>query len=230
MRTLLFTTLVLLATAGVAAAHASMTPTITPANKNTKVTFGIGHGCDGEDTYKVVVDIPAGIALANVKAMSSPEYGYAEITEDVDGIHVTWTKDDADILASDSAYYELTVRVRTPNAAFTRLQWDVHQYCKNPAGGEDLAHHWDDPPGGGPDNAPMMTLQPSTKAGGWNEFTLAGAVAVADFPTYFVDALIVWRGTSAFSANPVIAAMIAATPGVTALTDLAIDDVILVKY
>jgi len=235
MRTLhrvaLATFSILVASTGLAAAHMSITPGITVANKSQKITFGIGHGCDGADTYKVVIDVPAGVDATTVRGVHDGQFGTPTVTTDVDGTHVTWTKEVADILPADTGYYELSVRARTPNLPFTRLQWNTHQYCKAPVNGDpDLFHHWIDAPGGGANSAPMMTLMPATKLTGWNEFVVPAAIAEDDLPTYFGDAQIVWLGNAAFSSNPVIAALIAITPGVTALTTLAVSDAVLVKY
>jgi hypothetical protein len=54
--------------------------------------------------------------------------------------------------------------------------------------------------------------------------------AVTDLGALFGDALIVWKGTAAYSANPVTADLIKTTAGVTALTGLTPNDEICVKY
>jgi hypothetical protein len=75
--------------------------------------------------------------------------------------------------------------------------------------------------------APGLLIVPA-HVPGWNKVTVPAAVA--DLGVYFGDALIVWKGTAAFSANPATKDMIAGTPGVTALTSLAASDEIWVKY
>jgi hypothetical protein len=47
---------------------------------------------------------------------------------------------------------------------------------------------------------------------------------------YLGDAMIVWLGTAAYSANVNTAALIAATPGVTALDGAAAGDELWVRY
>ena len=47
----------LLAIAGPASAHATITPTTTAAGAYTVLTVGIGHGCDGSATTKVAIQI-----------------------------------------------------------------------------------------------------------------------------------------------------------------------------
>ena len=63
---------------------------------------------------------------------------------------------------------------------------------------------------------------------GWNKLTVP--VAVSDLSVFFSDALIVWKGTSAYSANSATKELIAATPGVGALTSLAANDEIWARY
>ncbi len=47
----------LLAIAGPASAHATITPTTTAAGAYTVLTVGIGHGCDGSATTKVAIQV-----------------------------------------------------------------------------------------------------------------------------------------------------------------------------
>jgi uncharacterized protein YcnI len=54
--------LILVCTAGTAAAHPHITSGPAFANKSGQlVTFGISHGCAGKDTVKIEVTIPTGI-------------------------------------------------------------------------------------------------------------------------------------------------------------------------
>jgi hypothetical protein len=53
---------------------------------------------------------------------------------------------------------------------------------------------------------------------------------VAEPSVFFGDALIVWKGAAAYSANPTTKELIAGTPGVTALTSLAVGDELWVRY
>jgi hypothetical protein len=220
-----------LATAGVARAHVSLASGPAQANKSQLITFGVGHGCDGHDTVKVRVDIPAGVT--SVRALRS-DFGKPTVIRDTNNvvIAVEWTKPDVELLAGDDAYYQLTIRARVPDAAFTQLQFNVHQTCRDDATGLDLpVVDWDQPPGSTTGNeAPMLTVVPARTAG-WTQVTVPRAVADADLPLYFGDAAIVWRGTAAFSTNAATAGLIAMTPGVTPLAGgLAANDEIWVKY
>ncbi len=49
------------ASATLANAHVSLLSGPAQANKSQKITFGVGHGCNGDDTYTVRVQIPAGV-------------------------------------------------------------------------------------------------------------------------------------------------------------------------
>lgn len=211
-----------------AEAHVSLASGPALASKSQKITFGVGHGCEGADTLRIRVDIPAGVT--SVRALFS-DFGKPTVIKD--GTTVTaveWTKADADLLAEDDGYYELTIRARVPGEAFTRLQFNVTQVCRS-SGGVETTVLWDQPPNSPTGNeAPMLTIVPAHTAG-WNKITVGRAVAEADVPLYFGDAQIVWRGTAAYSSNANTMAQIGATPGVTALSGgLAAGDELWVKY
>ena len=67
-----------------------------------------------------------------------------------------------------------------------------------------------------------------TRKPGWNKYVVPQAVP--DVAALFGDAQIVWKGTAAYSPSPTTTELIAATSGVTALTSLAANDEIWVKY
>lgn len=236
MRILSLATLALFATSSVASAHISVTSGPAPADKSTKVVFGIGHGCHimtpgGEvdaDTYKVRIEIPVGVTGVRVLASDFGKPSVEKTATEVTA--VSWQKPLADLQAGDIAYYELTIRARMPAAAFTQLDWKIYQTCRLPDGTEQTVE-WVDPPST-PDGNPVaqLALVPA-RISGWNKFTLPRAVAATDYAKYFGDAAIVWRGNQAYSPNGNIAALIAMTPGVEELTgDLASGDELWVKY
>lgn len=226
-----------LASSSTALAHVSLASGPAQANKTSKITFGIGHGCEtgtAHDTYKVRVDIPAGVT--SVRALTS-DFGKATVIK-TGGVvtAVEWTRTDVnDLLEEDTNYYELTIRARIPDAPFTQLQFNVTQTCREPgtAGATGEPVLWDQPAGSTTGNpAPILTVVPArTAATGWNKFTVPVAVPNNKLATYLGDALIVWKGSSAFSSNSNTAAQITNTQGVTALTaDLAAGDEIWVRY
>lgn len=215
-------------------AHAHITISSGPgfANKSGKITFAINHGCTGADTVKIVVDMPAGIT--GVRAMPS-DFGTAKLTRDpantdvnTNVTNVTWEKPDA--LDSDDGFYELTIRAKVPNTPFTRLQFNIHQTCRSSTGTVTVVD-WIQPPGAqSGEPAPLLPIVPP-RLPGWNKVVLGAALLNADLPTYFGDALIVWRGSEGFSTNANTMAQINATTGVSVLAaDLASGDEIWVRY
>jgi periplasmic copper chaperone A len=223
---LCFTGLVLSA-ARAAEAHVSLASGPAAAAKSQKITFGVGHGCEGSDTLRIRVDIPAGVT--SVRPLFS-DFGKPTVIRN--GTTVTaveWTKANADVLDADDAYYELTIRARVPDAAFTQIQFNITQVCRS-AQGVETTVMWDQAPGGTGNPAPMLTVVPA-RTSGWNKIVVGRAVAAAELPIYLGDAQIVWRGNAAYSANAATMAQIAQTQGVTALTgDLAAGDELWIRY
>jgi uncharacterized protein YcnI len=210
-----------------AAAHISITSGPGFANATQIVKFGVGHGCEGLDTYSVKIDIPA--AVTSVRPMPS-DFGKISVEADATGAvtSVTWTRTTQETLDSDLAYYELSVRAKLPDAGFTTVYFPTHQYCRSADGGV-VVTDWigTDPANTMVEPAPAVRMVPARR-GGWNKFTVPAAVA--DVATFFGDALIVWKGSAAYSANPATTDLIKTTNGVTALTSLSAGDEIWVKY
>ncbi len=221
--------------AGVAwgsSAHAHITVGSGPAtaNSNNEVTFTVGHGCAGADTYRVTIDIPSGVT--GVRPLRS-DFGAPSVEKDLAGTitSVTWQKSLADALAADIALYKLVIRMKTPDQAFSTLYFAAHQTCRA-ADGTMTTVDWVGTPaqetdGGTVEPAPGLLVVPA-RLPGWNKYKLTGAMT--DLSVFFKDAQIVWQGTSAYSANPSTVALIAGTSGVTPLTALKAGDEIWVKY
>jgi uncharacterized protein YcnI len=210
-----------------ALAHVSIPGAPASASTTQKITFSVGHGCEGLDTVKVRVDIPTGVT--SVRALFS-DFGKPTLIKN--GTTVTaveWTKADGDRLEGDDAYYEITIRARVGDAAFTQIQFNVTQTCRN-AAGDPVTVAWDQAPGATGNPAPLLTVVPAHTPG-WNKITVGRTVAAKDLPLYFRDAQIVWRGTAAYSPNAGTMMQIGQTPGVTALSgDLAAGEELWVKY
>jgi len=210
-----------------AAAHISITSGPGFANGTQIIKFGVGHGCEGLDTYSVKVDIPADVTT--VRPMPS-DFGKLSVQTDATGAitGVTWTRTAQETLDSDVAYYELAIRAKLPDKGFSTVYFPTHQYCLGPDGGI-VVTDWigTDPADITVEPAPAVKLVPARRAG-WNKFTVP--VAVADVSSFFGDALIVWKGTAAFSPNPATTDLIKTTNGVTVLASLAANDEIWVKY
>jgi uncharacterized protein YcnI len=209
-----------------------------------EVVFQIPHGCAGNDTSSITVEIPT--EITSVRASPST---FGSVAFDGDKFPVgdpkagqlqrvktvTWTKPDANRFATDTGYYKLSLYVQIPNAPYTKLYFKTHQVCKD-GNGATLATDWigtsgtpstTEDAGPAPEPAPSVLILPAKKAG-WNKVTVP--VAITDLATWFADVAIVWKGTSAFSVNPATVEQIKATAGTTLLTALAAGDEIWVKY
>ena len=213
----------LLAATG-AQAHISIASAPAAANVTQEVVFGVGHGCDGKDTVKVTVDIPAGVT--SVRPMRS-DFGNPSVTKTGNDVtSVTWEKSDA-LPQGDIAYYKLTIRLKPPNTPFTQIAFPSHQTCKDAQGNLTVAD-WIAPPGGdgAAEDAPLLQVMPA-RVPGWNKYTLPADVKDLGI---FKDAQIVWKGASAYSSNPNTVTQIKAEAGVTELKELKAGDEIWVKY
>jgi periplasmic copper chaperone A len=206
------------------------------ANTTQEVTFPIAHGCNGstpgDDTYAVTIDIPAGVT--SVRPMRS-DFGKVSVVKDASNnvTSITWQKPLAEALDGDWAFHKLVVRMKLPNAPFTTIAFPAHQTCRSAAGALSYVE-WVAPPGavtpdGGvaPEPAPTLMLLPA-RTPGWNKLTIPAAIP--DVSVFFKDALVVWKGTAAYSSNPLTAAQLKTEPGVTVLTALAAGDEVSVKY
>ncbi len=230
LRSTAFTATLLLGAS--ASAHVSISSGPAAADKSQKITFGIGHGCEDAsgnhyDTKKIRIELPAG--FASVRALPATGFGTPVIAKS--GTTVTsieWSRATADLLSGDDAFYDLTFRARVPNTPFTQVTFTVHQTCQ--VGAVEQTTTWTGTTGDTP--GPALTIVPArTNATGWNKLTLSTAVAADMMGVFFSDALIVWKGASAFSANSNTRAQILATSGVTELTGgLAAGDDIWVRY
>jgi periplasmic copper chaperone A len=219
---------VLLSAAG-AFAHVSMTK-VGFANQNQVVTFGIGHGCEGADSYKLEVKIPE--EVASLRVMPSA-WGEAEVTKNEAGTitSVTWSK--SDVRAEDDSYYEFALRIKVPDAPFTTVLFPATQTCRNAAGDETVVE-WAAtaeevaaaPAGEEVEPAPTLLVLPP-RVPGWNKYTVKDKVT--DMAA-FADAQIVWAGDAAYSANPATMELIKGEDGVTELTEIEAGAEIWVKY
>jgi uncharacterized protein YcnI len=225
---------VITALAGAAHAHIGVTTGAATATKASIIGFAINHGCTDAnnkklDTLKVKIDIPAGVT--SVRAVANP-FGKPTFTKDGSGnvTSIEWTKPASDLLDGDDGWYEIKLRATAPDAAFSKLKFVIHQTCEDSSTHAQLVVDWDaaeDSTVGEP--APFVSVMPAHGAG-WNKMTVPRDLTQDEVATYLGDALIVWKGTAAYSHNGATAAMIASTPGVTALDGLTAGDEIWVKY
>ncbi|HVH43111.1 MAG TPA: DUF1775 domain-containing protein [Labilithrix sp.] len=208
-------------------AHVSISSGPAIANTSQEVHFSVGHGCPlpggggNADTIKITVDIPDGVT--SVRPMPN---AFGKVTVAGNPVKsVTWEKASGDALPGDTSYYKFTIRLKAPDAPFTKVHFGVHQWCT----GVPDPVHWTGLPGtdaGVDEPAAELVVMPARHPG-WNKYTVP--VDIKDL-RIFKDALIVWRGNAAFSDNPNTAAQIAAEAGATPLTELKANDEIWVKY
>lgn len=220
----------LLLVAGTASAHVSISSGPAAATKTQKITFSVGHGCDGADTVGLRVEIPANVS--GVRALTG-DFGKPTIEGTPAAVTaVSWRKPASEYQDGDFTYYEATIRARIADVPFTKIHFRVFQTCRTAAGVESTVA-WTALPGDTTGNEAAALIVVPARQSGWNTYTLGATAAVAmeDLPTYFADALIVWRGTEAYSSNANTAATIGTTTGVTALTTgLTAGQQIWVKY
>jgi periplasmic copper chaperone A len=232
VKTLFFSAAVV-ALPALAQAHIGVVSGPAVANVTQEVAFGVGHGCEGFDTYRVRVEIPAGVG--SILPLTS-DFGKITVEKDAAGnvTAVTWQKPDADLLSADAEYYKLSVRLRPPNQPFTTVYFPIIQTCKAPDG-RLFETRWVGKPGDpvvdGAHDEPAASLNVvPARSPGWNKYTVPVALTTMQLSTWFRDALIVWKGSAAFSANPTTADLIKTTAGVTALESIQANDEIWVKY
>lgn len=212
--------------AATASAHVSITSGAASANTSQEVSFGVGHGCERPgggtaDTIKLTIDIPAGVT--SVRPVPNA-FGKVTVAGGANGTSVTWEKAPGDVLPADTSYYKLTIRLKAPNAPFTKVYFPVHQWCDGVAAPTE----WVGTPGSdaGASPAAELVVVPARQPG-WNKYTIPADLKDLSF---FKDALIVWKGSAAYSANPITLAQIKAEPGVVELTELKANDEVWVRY
>lgn len=218
-----------LAASASAQAHISAVSPTAIAGKTIVVELGIGHGCEGSDTYAITVDIPKG--MTSVRPMGS-DFGKTSLTYDAADpalvTTVTWQKDDADALPGDTNYYKLAFRAKVPNTPFASIYYKVHQVCR--AADATLSYaEWVALPGETGEPAAAQAIVPDHLPG-WNKYTVPADIP--DLSLFFKDALIVWRGSDAYSFNDATVDLIKGTQGVNLLSadGVKANDEIWVRY
>jgi uncharacterized protein YcnI len=215
-------------------AHVGASSATPYANTNAELVFSVGHGCEGLDTYSVKIMIPAGVT--GLRVMDNGVFASATIQKEGDVVKsVTFTKAQSDVRAEDDGYYKLVVRARLPDKPFNTLYFPAYQVCKSQDGATTKSTDWiaetQNESEMGPEPAPALFVLPARNAG-WNKYTVPAGVSLdaKQIAAVFKDALIVWSGDAAYSANANTAAQIAAEDGVTKLEKIAAGDELWVKY
>jgi uncharacterized protein YcnI len=133
--------------APLAQAHVQVEPASASAGTNRKLTFSIGHGCEGSPTHTVTVVLPEGIKSA--KAMPKAGWTISSV-----GREVSWKGGPL----PDTQFDEFALQMRLPDAP-GKLYFKVTQLCDK--GRLD----WTDLPQEGQQSktpAPSIELVPAT--------------------------------------------------------------------
>jgi uncharacterized protein YcnI len=220
--------------ASFAHAHISLSAASPYANATVEANFNVGHGCEGLDTYSVKIRVPNGVTGLRVVENGS----FASVTTEKNGAGdvtaVTYTKTQGTVRAADDAFYKLVLRFKLPNTPFATLYFPTTQVCKSSDGNTTKTTEWvgmgEPPPDAGEaaEPAPALSVLPA-RVPGWNKYK-AGDGAALKPDTWFKDALIVWAGDAAYSANANTAEQIKAEEGVDALESISSGTEFWVKY
>ncbi|WP_257455057.1 YcnI family copper-binding membrane protein [Archangium lipolyticum] len=218
-----------------AQAHISVVSGPAFAGKSQELTFKVGHGCNGADTFRVEIRIPDGVT--SVRPLDSV-FGKAVVSKDAATgkvKSVTWTKAAADVLPGDTQLYKFTLSASLPDAPFTPLFFPTIQSCRAADGTESTTewvgttpHQHDGNTGTTPteEPAPSVFLYPA-RTPGWNKYTVDQHVHDL---SVFNDAQIVWSGNAAYSPNAATQQLIAKEPDTQTLRELHPGTEIWVKY
>ena len=215
-KSILTATALLFVAVHTAHAHVSFVANNAYAGKSYIATANIPHGCEDlsgikYDTIKIEISIPA--EFTGVRPADSA-FGAASVEKDLDGnvTKLIWTKS-APELAEDTNFIQVSFRGSLPNAPLTTLELETTQTC---AGATTKIWSGLD--------VPKLRILP-TRAPGWNKYTAQSAMDATAIATYFSDAVIVWYGNAAYSANPVTDGLIT-----NKLTDIPLGADFWVKY
>jgi uncharacterized protein YcnI len=202
------------------------------AGQTQVLTFSIGHGCEGADTLRLEVSIPS--TVTSVRVLPNV-FGDAQLKTDDTGAAtaVIWSKPTASVRAQDDAFYQLAIRAKLPDAAFTTVYFPAKQTCRA-ADGKETVVDWVATAeevaaakmGEEPEPAPALSILP-VRLPGWNKYTTKAKITDL---SVFKDAQIVWVGDAAYSSNPATLELIKSESGVTELTEIKADAEIWVKY
>lgn len=213
-------------------AHIGAAAATPYANATSELTFNVGHGCAGLDTFSVKIEIPAGVT--GVRVVENGSFASATIEKQGDVVKsVTFTKAQSAVRAEDDGFYKLVLRAKLPDKPFTTLFFPAYQVCKSKDGATIMNTDWvaEAETEGGAEPAPYLLVLP-TRSAGWNKYTVPAGVTfdAKQLAVVFKDAQIVWSGDAAYSSNANTAALIAAEEGVEKLEKVSAGDELWVKY
>jgi uncharacterized protein YcnI len=220
---------------GLAHAHISLAAAGPYAGATVEANFNVGHGCENLDTYSVKIRIPSGVTSVRVVENSA----FATVSSEKDSAgnvtSVTYTKAQSAVRAGDDAFYKLVLRLKLPSTPFATVYFPTTQVCKSADGNTSKTTEWvgmGEPAsdaGEQVEPAPALTVLPA-RSPGWNKYTAAATLEKAQVESLFKDALIVWAGDAAYSANPNTVEQIKAEDGVDVLEVIKSGTEFWVKY
>jgi len=197
-------------------AHVSFVAVNAYAGKSYIATANIPHGCEDlvgnkYDTIKIEISIPA--EFTGVRPADSA-FGMASVEKDLAGnvIKLIWTKSTPELI-EDTNFIQVSFRGTLPNAPLTTLELETTQTC---AGATTKTWSGLD--------VPKLNILPA-RAPGWNKYTAQSTIDATMLGNFFKDAVIVWYGNAAYSANPVTNGLIT-----NKLTDIPLGADFWVKY
>lgn len=221
---------------GAAQAHISVVSGPAFASSSQELTFKVGHGCNGADTFRVEIRIPEGVTGVRP---ADTVFGKAVVTKDpATGAvsSVVWTKAAADVLPGDTQLYKFTLSASLPDKPFTPLFFPTLQSCRAADGTESTTewteattehnHRQTGSTAATASPAPYVFLLP-TRVPGWNKYTVEQHVHDL---SVFKDAQIVWAGSAAYSSNPSTLQLIEKEPNTRVLEAIHPGTEIWVKY
>jgi uncharacterized protein YcnI len=221
---------------GLAHAHISLAAAGPYVGATVEANFNVGHGCENlYDTYSVKIRIPSGVT--SVRVVENSSFASIAIEKDSAGnvTSVTYSKAQSAVRAADDAFYKLVLRLKLPSTAFATVYFPTTQVCKSTDGNTSKTTEWvgmGEPAsdaGEAVEPAPALTVLPA-RSPGWNKYTATATLAKADVEAWFKDALIVWAGEAAYSANPNTLEQIKAEDGVDVLEVIKSGTEFWVKY
>jgi periplasmic copper chaperone A len=210
-------------------AHVSLASGPGFAAQSQVLTFSVGHGCEGVDTARIEVKIPK--ELTSVRGVPSV-FGDVDIQKDDAGLVTGVVWKNPHVRAADDLFYQLQIRAKIPDAAFSTVYIPVTQVCRTPEGVESTVE-WNALPGdtlpaGETEAHPAAVLQVlPVRASGWNQYTVKDKISDLSI---FADAQIVWADDAAYSANAATMKLISGETDVKALSEIAAGATIWVKY
>lgn len=212
-----------------AQAHVSVISPPAMVGTTSTVELGVGHGCEDKDVARVEVVIPA--EMTSIRPRDAL-FGPATFEKDDTGriTKIIWTKPQGAVLPADTHYYTVSFRAKMPDTPFKMVYLPTTQFCKAD-NGDELAVAWDQIT---TDHASHATSKPApamlifpVRYAGWNQFTTQEHLHDM---SVFKDAQIVWKGSAAYSSNPVTTQMIQNDSSLTPLSEIHPGDSFWVKF